>query len=228
MKQGILIALVVVLAVGLGIETGYLIKMNQDAAKKAAPPEITGRSAAFSSVDAPPAVRQAPLSRPPAFWGEEDERWDPFREIEEMQRLMNRMFRESYARGLTTHGSAGGIMPSGGVMSYHPDIDMNEKADAYVIKVDLPGIDKNNITVKAEGGRIIISGERKTEREEEAPAGGLYRSERSFGSFMRAMPIPADADTGKMTAEMGNGVLTITMPRRSGEAAEAATRVPVQ
>jgi HSP20 family protein len=135
--------------------------------------------------------------------------------MDQIQDEMNRLFRDSLRRG----------MPSGS-FAYNPEIDFKETDKAYVVKIDLPGIDKDKINVKAENGALEISGERESGREEKTKDGGLYRSERSFGSFLRTIPIPADADTQGLTAEEKQGVLTVTIPKLAS--APPPRKVPVR
>lgn len=147
--------------------------------------------------------------------------WDPFREMEDMRRVMNRMFRESYSHGLRSTGSA---LPA---LSYNPDVDFQEAANEYVVRLDLPGIDKDKISVKTENGMLTLSGERSAESEQTGQNGGFYRTERSFGSFARSFPLPPDAEADKVTAESKNGVLTVHIPKAPG-AKKPASSIPVQ
>jgi HSP20 family protein len=96
-------------------------------------------------------------------------------------------------------------------------MDMQETDDAYVIKVDMPGMDKENIVVEVTDNVLKISGERK-ERVEENKEGKEVRREITYGSFEREMTLPSDADTAKITSKYDNGVLVITVPKKEGQA----------
>jgi HSP20 family protein len=76
--------------------------------------------------------------------------------------------------------------------------------------VDLPGLDKDDVKVEVGDGAITIQGERRREHEEERE--GFYRSERSYGSFSRMVPLPEGAITDQAKATFRHGVLEITMP----------------
>jgi HSP20 family protein len=87
-----------------------------------------------------------------------------------------------------------------------------------VVRADLPGLKREDVNIEVRDDELILSGERRSEHEESE--GGYYRSERSYGSFYRSIPLPegVDADTAK--ARFDNGVLEITMqaPQPSGRA----------
>jgi HSP20 family protein len=95
------------------------------------------------------------------------------------------------------------------------------------VRLDVPGLEKDALRVKAENGVLTLSGERKREAVDSDQAGGFTRMERSYGAFSRSLPLPADADTDRMTAETSQGVLTVTVPKRT-EARKPAQRVPVR
>ncbi len=91
-----------------------------------------------------------------------------------------------------------------------PDIEVYEQNGELVIRADLPGMKKDEITVETTERDITISGERR--QEEEIVRGGLYRSERSYGSFCRTIPLPEGARTDQAKATFRDGVLEIRMP----------------
>jgi len=79
---------------------------------------------------------------------------------------------------------------------------------------EIPGVEAKDIDVSVEDGTLIIRGVKKYEREETEK--GEYRMERSYGSFERAIPLPVEVDEAKAKAEVRNGVLRLTMPKRPG------------
>ena len=93
-----------------------------------------------------------------------------------------------------------------------PALDFAETPDAYVVHVEVPGVDPKEIEISIEDGRLEITGEKVAEQNEEKQ--GWFRVERSHGSFRRALELPGAVDTGKVKAESRNGVLTITLPKR--------------
>jgi len=83
----------------------------------------------------------------------------------------------------------------------------------FVVRADLPGMCKDDIKVEVTHDTLTIQGERTHEEKEERE--GCCYSERSYGSFYRAIPLPEGAETGKATAEFDKGVLEIAIPAPS-------------
>ena len=94
--------------------------------------------------------------------------------------------------------------------TYVPEIDVFEKDNRLVTKIDLPGMKKEDVKVEINDGRLVISGERKTEAEEMKE--GFYRSERSYGSFYRTIPLPDAARVEDVKATFADGVLEVSIP----------------
>lgn len=105
-----------------------------------------------------------------------------------------------------------------------PAADAAVAEDAYRITLELPGVSEADIAVTAEGGSLVIKGEKKSEREEKTDS--YYFSERQYGSFSRSFRLPADADEEAVAAVLKDGVLTITIPRKA-ESASAAKKVKI-
>jgi HSP20 family protein len=91
-----------------------------------------------------------------------------------------------------------------------PDVDVYQKDDQLVIKADLPGLRKEEVSVEVADDSVIIQGERKTEHKDERE--GYFRSERSHGSFCRVIPLPEGAITDQAKASFHDGVLEVTLP----------------
>jgi len=91
-----------------------------------------------------------------------------------------------------------------------PEIDVFERDNRLVTKVDLPGLKKEDVKVEVAGGRLAISGERKRETEEKKNS--VYRCERSYGSFYRAVPLPEGAKLEDVKATFSDGVLEVSVP----------------
>ena len=92
-----------------------------------------------------------------------------------------------------------------------PPIDVRETNDAYVVEIDLPGIDPENVEVLIEGRTLSVRGH--FEQEEEKNEGGYLLKERRSGDFVRAIALPGMVDTEGAKSEVENGVLTITLPK---------------
>jgi HSP20 family protein len=96
-----------------------------------------------------------------------------------------------------------------------PQIEVLRKNDQFVVRADLPGLTKDDVKIEMTGNMLLISGERKDEKEEKHE--GFYRSERSYGNFYRQLPLPEGIKTENATAIFHNGVLEITMPMSKAE-----------
>ena len=201
------------LVLALGIQTGFIIKSHLDFKRKQAEEESFERPYAAKVM---PNVYAGWGQGSPVIFQRDIDTWDPFDEMEGMQSMMNRLFRESFSRGLRSRGDS---LNRPYALSYNPDVDTRETDQEYVMRVDLPGIERDKISVKIENQQIVISGERQTEEERSKKGSGFYSSERSFGSFLRSVPLPADADVNGMTAESSIGVLTIRIPKLAGSPA---------
>jgi HSP20 family protein len=91
-----------------------------------------------------------------------------------------------------------------------PRIDVVEREDRLVTKVDLPGVKKEDVSVEVADGQLVLSGERKQESEEKND--GFYRAEREYGSFHRAVPLPEGVKVEDVKATFSNGVLEVSIP----------------
>jgi HSP20 family protein len=91
-----------------------------------------------------------------------------------------------------------------------PDVEMLQRENQLVIRADLPGLTKDDVTVEITEEAVSIRGERRREHEEEKA--GVYRSERSYGSFYRTIVLPEGTITDQAKATFKDGVLEITMP----------------
>lgn len=131
-------------------------------------------------------------------------RWNPFEEMERMQHRMNTLF-----------GQLGrqpdGLEPGLTATEWLPLVDITEDAHEYLITTELPGVAKAAVKVRVQDGVLVISGERKFEKE--TTDRKHHRIERAYGSFARRFTLPEDADSAKVTAEFREGVLTVHLPK---------------
>jgi len=131
--------------------------------------------------------------------------WDPYAEMQRMQAQMNQMFQDSFDRGFGPWTSA---LAAG-------QADLKETPDAYIITMDLPGMDKDKINVEVKNGMLIVSGERSAQSQ---VSGNQYsRQERSFGNFSRAIALPNGAKPDDVKADYKNGVLEIRVGRLASD-----------
>jgi HSP20 family protein len=92
-----------------------------------------------------------------------------------------------------------------------PVVDVFEEKDDVVVKAEVPGMDKDNIEVTLSDSTLTIKGEKK--KEEEIKEDNYYRSERSYGSFVRTLDLPKEVHADKVKATFKNGVLEVRMPK---------------
>ncbi len=105
-----------------------------------------------------------------------------------------------------------------------PKLDITGTDDAYLISIELPGVEEKDVEVELRGDNLIIRGEKKNEHEEKGE--NFHRMERSYGSFRRTLSLPDDVDPDKITAEHKSGVLRIILPRKK-EALPAGRTIKV-
>lgn len=134
--------------------------------------------------------------------------WDPYTEMRQMQNEINRMFNNNFWQGMSTAGPVNWQQ----TVAMDPQVDIKQLSNEYVLKMDLPGMEKSNINIETEGQTLVISGEKKSDSKEVSPD-KFTRRERSFGYFSRTVPLPDDVKAEKIQAEYKNGVLTINIPR---------------
>ncbi len=91
-----------------------------------------------------------------------------------------------------------------------PDVEVVTKDNMLKVKIDLPGLKKEEVTVEMLENNLIVRGERKQEKEEKKE--GFFRTERTYGSFYRSLPLPEGVNPELAKAAMHDGVLEITMP----------------
>ena len=132
-------------------------------------------------------------------------KWNPFRELDEVQNRFGRFF-GGFPTGLREGNGETLTSPD-----WSPQVDITEDDQEYLIKADLPEMKKEDVKVVVENGILSVSGERKTEKEEQRKK--YHRIERSYGSFRRGFLVPEDADGTKVKAEFKNGVLKVHLPK---------------
>jgi HSP20 family protein len=106
-----------------------------------------------------------------------------------------------------------------------PAMEMTETDKAYKLSVEVPGMEASDIEVHVEEDALVVSGEKKEEREEKER--DYYRSERSYGSFERRIALPPGADAQKIKAKAQNGVLNVTLPK-SAKAEAQKRRIEIE
>lgn len=130
-------------------------------------------------------------------------RWDPFREVNQLQGSLNRLFQEFNRGGdeLTTSGS------------FVPAVDVYEDEHNVVLKMEVPGVDQKDIDIRLENSTLTVRGERKLEKEEKEE--NFHRIERRYGSFTRSFSLPNTVDTENVNANYENGILKVSLAKRA-------------
>jgi HSP20 family protein len=131
-------------------------------------------------------------------------RWDPFKELEDMERRLSTWFGRPLRR-------RNGEQEALTVAEWSPLVDIEESEKEYLIKAEIPEMKKEDVKITVQDDVLSISGERKSEKEEKGKK--YHRVERSYGSFLRSFTLPDDADGTKITAEYKDGVLRLHLPK---------------
>src|SRR5436305_8333894 len=134
--------------------------------------------------------------------------WEPVRQystIQDRTNRMNRLFRELFSseapeEALTT-------------TSFAPPVDIYEDEHNITLKIEVPGIDENDIDVRIENNTLTVQGERKIEKEEKEE--NFRRVERHYGSFTRSFTLPSSVDPVQVTAHYDQGVLKINLAKKA-------------
>jgi HSP20 family protein len=133
-------------------------------------------------------------------------RWeaDP---IFNLRHKMARMF-EDLERLTGFEAFEGAALPS---HTFLPALDMSETNDQVRVTAELPGLNKEDVEISVEGDSLMLSGEKKEEKEQRE--GGYHRSERYYGAFTRRVLLPCQVNFDKAEATFKNGVLTVMLPK---------------
>lgn len=132
-------------------------------------------------------------------------RWNPSREFSSLQREMNRLLDDVFAPSPEWHA------PSG----FTPAAEIEETAEAYQLKLEVPGINKDDLDIQVTAESVAISGERKVENKSEEH--GKVRSEFRYGSFQRVLATPGRINQQDVTADYKDGILVLTLPKAEEE-----------
>jgi len=132
-------------------------------------------------------------------------RWDPFRELDELQGRLSMLFGRAPVR---KEGEREERMT---LTDWAPLVDVIEDEKEYLVKAELPEVKKDDVKISVQDDVLTMSGERTQEKEEKGKK--FHRIERAYGSFSRSFTLPEDADASKIAADFKNGVLTVHLPK---------------
>jgi HSP20 family protein len=132
-------------------------------------------------------------------------RWDPLRDL------------------LALHEQIGQLVGTD-APGWTPPVDLYETAAEFVLTAELPGLSRDQIEIHAEDSRVVIRGARadsaeRPERTKDVPCEQYHRVERGHGRFSRAFQLPEPIEVDAISADLKDGVLTVTIPKASGRAA---------
>ena len=133
-------------------------------------------------------------------------RWDPFQDLCSAQDEMAQMS-PILAHALGLHAQQG----SGRAMAWAPALDISERKDAYLVTVELPGVDVDDLEITLEDGLLTIQGERHFAHDSSEQQ--FHRVERRYGAFRRSITLPAHVMAEGIQASADNGVLQILVPK---------------
>ena len=130
--------------------------------------------------------------------------WDPLRELDEFSSRLSTVFGPNQGQKRDENGWFTKAQ-------WAPLVDISENENEYLIKTELPGIEKDQVKVTVENGMLLIAGERTVEEEDKPHK--HHRVERLYGSFLRSFSLPDNADGTKIKAEFKNGILKVHLPK---------------
>jgi HSP20 family protein len=124
-------------------------------------------------------------------------RWDPLRDL------------------LALHEQLGQLVGTD-APGWTPPVDLYETASAFVLTAEVPGLSRQQVDIQAEESRVVIRGERAGGPGHNVPCEQYHRVERGHGRFSRAFVLPEPIDVEAVTADMKEGLLTVTIPKAAG------------
>ena len=131
-------------------------------------------------------------------------RWDPFRDLLTLQDRMDRLFEESLSRNKVFEQSlASGL--------WSPAVDIYETENEIILKAELPGLKKEDVSIEVTDDSLTLSGERSFEKDVKEE--NYHRIERSYGSFSRTFSLPSTVDRDNVIAKFNDGILEIHIPK---------------
>jgi HSP20 family protein len=135
-------------------------------------------------------------------------KWDPFKEVTTLQERINRLFEDAFPRAREREED---LTPG----AWRPAVDIYEGGNAVVLKAELPGIKKEDVSVEIKDNVLTIKGERKAESEINEEK--YYRRERTYGTFSRSFNLQYTVNPDNIKARFKDGVLVIEMPKPEEE-----------
>jgi len=142
-------------------------------------------------------------------------RWDPMRDVGSTREQMNRLFQQFFGQP----GGEADVWASG---AWTPPVEIYDTGDAIMVRVELPGVAKEDLHVELHENTLTLRGERKPDAS--IKEGQYYRQERAYGPFQRTFLLPTQVDSQKVQATSKNGLLELRLPKHE---AVKPTRIEV-
>jgi HSP20 family protein len=139
------------------------------------------------------------------------QRWDPLRDLVQLQERMNRMFEDTFAR---SGGSA--ETESLATSGWRPSVDIFEQGSQYVLRADLPGVAPDGVEIEVEGDVLTLRGERKSDPAVDRES--YLRIERPQGKFSVQVTLPPSVERSAIRASQRDGVLDVVLPKKEDRA----------
>jgi HSP20 family protein len=127
-------------------------------------------------------------------------RWEPFRTIGRRNDVFDELFREFFRRPMVEEGAP-----------LEPAVDVAESDGEVIVKMEVPGVEKDQLHLTVSDDELTVRGETRKESEEKRKR--YYRREIHYGAFQRSVPLPVEVDAAKAHAELQNGVLRVSLPK---------------
>ena len=203
MKNHTIAAVAAFFAIILGIQTYMLFRLHDRV------DQLSGQKSPTDNLaNNWPDITKPPL--PKTFPDQDffsDQPWNPYDEMQRMQDEMEKLFGDSFSR---FH-----LNSPLGSLSKSPAIDLQDQSDHYLVTVNAPGAEESSINVKLDGQMLTISIKTEQGKQEEDQNDDYRYRERFVGEFHRVLTLPGPVDADNMKTEYRNGVLTITIPKKS-------------
>ncbi len=130
-------------------------------------------------------------------------RWNPFSALDTFRGEVGRLF-DDFSRSVSERGE--------GASTFYPRVDIKETKNDYIFSAELPGVEKDDVTISLHENTLTIKGEKKSEEKKENDY--YYHVERKYGTYRRSFILPTKVNTDNIKAAFKDGILTITLPKK--------------
>ena len=135
-------------------------------------------------------------------------KWDPFRDVERLQNRINRMFEDSFGRSRELNDDMS-------LSAWRPAVDIYETENGIALEAELPGVNKEDVSVEVKENILTLKGERLANSQIRQE--NYYRQERSYGTFQRSFTLHQNIQPDLIKATFKDGVLKVEIPRPEKE-----------